>query len=120
MGGMFESGYARGVNATLASLPGFAWPGDLSPARSYLGDDLVAPAPPHLAPTRTPADPAAPADPVSWRDGEGGEPRGPTVSHDLRSLVTDLPPGPGLGPPPDRHRLEEWVRHRVWVELPRP
>lgn len=41
MGGMFESGYARGVNTTMASLPGFAWPGDLSPARAYLGDDLV-------------------------------------------------------------------------------
>ena len=41
MGGMFESGYARGVNTTLAALPGFAWPGDLSPARRYLGDDLV-------------------------------------------------------------------------------
>ena len=41
MGGMFESGYARGVNTTLAALPGFAWPGDLSPAGSYLGDDLV-------------------------------------------------------------------------------
>ena len=46
MGGMFESGYARGVNAALAAMPGFAWPGDLSPARSYLVDDLVlSPAP---------------------------------------------------------------------------
>jgi O-succinylbenzoate synthase len=44
MGGMFESGYARGVNTTLAALPGFAWPGDLSPAGSYLAADLV-PAP---------------------------------------------------------------------------
>jgi o-succinylbenzoate synthase len=44
MGGMFESGYARGVNTALAALPGFSWPGDLSPARSYLDDDLV-PAP---------------------------------------------------------------------------
>jgi o-succinylbenzoate synthase len=41
MGGMYESGYARGVNATLAALPGFAWPGDLSPAEGYLGVDLV-------------------------------------------------------------------------------
>jgi O-succinylbenzoate synthase len=41
MGGMFESGYARGVNTALAALDGFAWPGDLSPARSYLGADLV-------------------------------------------------------------------------------
>jgi O-succinylbenzoate synthase len=41
MGGMFESGYARRVNTTVAGLPGFAWPGDLSPARWYLADDLV-------------------------------------------------------------------------------
>jgi O-succinylbenzoate synthase len=39
MGGMFEAGYARGVNATLAALPGFAWPGDLSPPGSYLEVD---------------------------------------------------------------------------------
>jgi O-succinylbenzoate synthase len=49
MGGMFESGYARGVNTTLAALPGFSWPGDLSPSRSYLDDDLVAA--PRPAPT---------------------------------------------------------------------
>jgi O-succinylbenzoate synthase len=41
MGGMFESGYGRGINTTLAALPGFSWPGDLSPARTYLGDDVV-------------------------------------------------------------------------------
>ena len=41
MGGMFESGYARGVNTTLAALPGFSWPGDLSPTRTYLDDDVV-------------------------------------------------------------------------------
>jgi O-succinylbenzoate synthase len=46
MGGMFESGYARGVNTTLAALPGFAWPGDLSPAGSYLQRDLVTAADP--------------------------------------------------------------------------
>jgi O-succinylbenzoate synthase len=44
MGGMFESSYARGVNLTLAGLSGFAWPGDLSPASTYLVDDLVEPA----------------------------------------------------------------------------
>jgi O-succinylbenzoate synthase len=43
MGGMYESGYARGVNATLAALPGFAWPGDLTPASDYLDTDLVPP-----------------------------------------------------------------------------
>jgi hypothetical protein len=41
MGGMFESGYARGVNTTLAALDGFSWPGDLRPAGSYLDQDLV-------------------------------------------------------------------------------
>jgi len=41
MGGMFESGYARAVNTTLAALAGFAWPGDLSPAGTYLRDDVV-------------------------------------------------------------------------------
>jgi o-succinylbenzoate synthase len=43
LGGMFESGYARGVNMTLAALPAFTWPGDASPAGSYLGADLVPP-----------------------------------------------------------------------------
>jgi o-succinylbenzoate synthase len=41
MGGMFESGYARGVNTALGALGGMSWPGDLSPARTYLVDDLV-------------------------------------------------------------------------------
>jgi O-succinylbenzoate synthase len=41
MGGMYESGFARGVNTTLAALDGFAWPGDLSPSGTYLADDLV-------------------------------------------------------------------------------
>jgi O-succinylbenzoate synthase len=44
MGGMFESGYARSVNTTLAALPGFVWTGDLSPAHWYLAED-PAPAP---------------------------------------------------------------------------
>jgi O-succinylbenzoate synthase len=42
IGGMYESGYGRGVNAALAALPGFSWPGDLSPAPTYLDLDLVA------------------------------------------------------------------------------
>jgi O-succinylbenzoate synthase len=57
MGGMFESGYARGVNTTLGALGGMSWPGDLSPARTYLGDDLVpdagdVPNEPHRPPGR--------------------------------------------------------------------
>ena len=41
MGGMFESGFARGINTTIAALPGFSWPGDLSPAGTYLAADVV-------------------------------------------------------------------------------
>jgi o-succinylbenzoate synthase len=56
MGGMFESGYARGVNTALAALPGFSWPGDLSPARSYLEHDLVPETPLlRVGPARQPA-----------------------------------------------------------------
>jgi O-succinylbenzoate synthase len=45
MGGMFESGYARQVNAALAALPGFAWPGDLGAPEGYLVEDLVSDGP---------------------------------------------------------------------------
>jgi O-succinylbenzoate synthase len=44
VGGMFESGYARSVNAVLAGLPGFSMVGDLAPATVALAEDLV-PAP---------------------------------------------------------------------------
>ena len=43
IGGMFESGYGRGVNRALAALPGPALPGDLAPTETYLAADLVAP-----------------------------------------------------------------------------
>lgn len=113
MGGMFESGYGRAVNATLASLPGFTWPGDLSPARSYLGEDLVPAAPLHPGAAVTRAVPDA-------TEGVRAQGSGGTPPPDLsRSLVTDLPVGSGLGTPPERHRLEALVRDRVWVELPR-
>ena len=62
---MFESGYARGVNAAVAALPGFSWPGDLSPARAYLGDDLV-PAATVPAPTPPGPDRGAPRRPRAW------------------------------------------------------
>jgi O-succinylbenzoate synthase len=71
IGGMFESGYARGVNITLGALEGMSWPGDLSPSLSYLEDDLV----PHA--------------PRSDRDGP---PVAPACA---------VPRGPGMGPPPD-------------------
>ena len=41
IGGMFESGYARGVNRALAALPGGPLPGDLAPVATYLAGDLV-------------------------------------------------------------------------------
>ena len=41
IGGMFESGYARGVLRCLAALPGLSLPGDLAPSLSYLDADLV-------------------------------------------------------------------------------
>jgi o-succinylbenzoate synthase len=76
IGGMFESGFARGVNTTLGALPGFAWPGDVSPPSTYLAVDVV---------------PGA----------DAAEPGFPQVT---------VPAGPGMGPPPDRTRLEA---HRV-------
>ena len=45
IGGMFESGYARGVNRALSALPGRSLPGDLAPPQAYLGADLVEPVP---------------------------------------------------------------------------
>lgn len=45
IGGMFESGYARGVNRTLSALPGRSLPGDLAPPQKYLDADLVEPVP---------------------------------------------------------------------------
>jgi O-succinylbenzoate synthase len=70
MGGMFESGYARSVNTTVAALPGFAWPGDLSPPESYLEDD---PAPPATGPARSGPDGALSAYPPVG-DGLGRPP----------------------------------------------
>ena len=85
MGGMFESGYARAVNTTLAALAGFAWPGDLSPAGTYLRDDVV----PGLHLSR----------------------RGPSGA-----LAASLPPGPGMGPPPDPLALARHPGRRVVME----
>jgi O-succinylbenzoate synthase len=81
MGGMFESGYARGVNTTLGALDGMSWPGDLSSSRSYLGDDLV-PDPPAANPARR-----------TRSDGSHTPPLRP-VSR-----------GPGMGPAPDPEAL---------------
>jgi O-succinylbenzoate synthase len=87
MGGMFESGYARAVNTTLAALDGLAWPGDLSPAATYLRDDVVPG--PHL----------------SRREPAG-------------TLAASLPPGLGMGPPPDPLALARHPGRRVLIEVP--
>ena len=42
-GGMLESGIGRAHNVALASLPGFALPGDLSPSGRYWERDVVQP-----------------------------------------------------------------------------
>ncbi len=40
-GGMLESGVGRGHNVSLASLPGFTLPGDISPSQRYWRRDIV-------------------------------------------------------------------------------
>lgn len=45
IGGMFESGFARAVNVVVSAVSGTTWAGDLSPARSYLREDLARPVP---------------------------------------------------------------------------
>jgi O-succinylbenzoate synthase len=52
IGGMFETGFARAVNTTLAAASGSDWPGDLSPASSYLRHDLIPAARPAVDPRR--------------------------------------------------------------------
>ena len=84
MGGMFESGYARGVNTTLGALEGMSWPGDLSPSRSYLTDDLV------------PDEGMTAPDP---RNGLHGAPAPP---------IRAVPRGPGMGTPPDPGALARY------------
>jgi o-succinylbenzoate synthase len=69
IGGMFESGYARGVNRALAALPGRSLPGDLAPPSSYLAGDLVRPN--H---DRTPGDSARLVLPVPRGPGLGPTP----------------------------------------------
>ncbi len=42
-GGMLESGVGRAYNVSLASLPNFSLPGDLSPSARYWHEDIVEP-----------------------------------------------------------------------------
>ncbi len=98
MGGMFESGYARGMNATLAALPGFAWPGDLSPARTYLADDLVP----------EPHDRSQACVPHRSRTGFGSADRAPAVA---------VIGSPGLGPVPDAAKVDRYLRSGVRLPI---
>ncbi len=86
----------EGVNRTLGALEGMAWPGDLSPSRSYLGADLV-------------------ADPTSAQDGPRSAPPDPgTAQVGPRAVpACPLPRGPGMGPPPDPGALARYgtLRH---------
>jgi o-succinylbenzoate synthase len=59
IGGMFETGFARAVNVVVGAVSGSPWPGDLSPAHSYLREDLTAQTaqvagPLTVVPSRTP------------------------------------------------------------------
>lgn len=89
MGGMYESGYARGVDAALAALPGFAWPGDLSPTRGYLVDDVVpAPGLARTGPGR------APTVPLPRGAGMGPCPAVETLfRHKVRCVELEVSPG---------------------------
>jgi len=42
-GGLLETGIGRAHNLALASLPGFAMPGDLAPPQDYLVEDVIEP-----------------------------------------------------------------------------
>ena len=87
MGGMFESGYARGINRAIGALPGFSWPGDLGPSLSYLSEDLV-PGPRLLHPS-----------------GPGGH---------LAAIVDPaVDRAMGMGPVPDAQVLERLARRRT-------
>jgi O-succinylbenzoate synthase len=90
-GGMLETGLGRAYNAALASLPGFTLPGDLSPAPSYLAEDIV-----------RPRDPTGSAD---GTDGTGAaEPTGFTVA---------VPNAPGVGADPDPDTIEDLTVRRL-------
>jgi O-succinylbenzoate synthase len=58
-GGMLETGIGRAANLALASLPGFALPGDLSASDRYFSRDVIT-EPLTLAPDGTMAVPSGP------------------------------------------------------------
>jgi O-succinylbenzoate synthase len=103
MGGMFETGFARGVNTALGALTGMAWPGDLSPSRTYLGGDLV---------PETPSRRDEPRD--GRRDGPGAG-GGDRTQGSVRVL---LPSGPGMGPAPEAGALARYASGHLVIDGP--
>jgi L-alanine-DL-glutamate epimerase-like enolase superfamily enzyme len=103
MGGMFETGFARGVTTALGALPAMAWPGDLSPCRTYLADDLV------------PAAPSGKERPPGG--GPGDRAAGGAAGYPDR-LEVPLPPGPGMGPVPDPVALARYATTHQVVDGP--
>jgi O-succinylbenzoate synthase len=92
MGGMFETGFARAANVVVGAASGTEWPGDLSPAASYLRPDLT------TAGTRE-VDPGSPARVVPGRAPGMGPAFDEAVVDRLTSRVVRLEaaPGPGFG-----------------------
>lgn len=95
IGGMFESGYARGANRALSALSdpsgltGGSLPGDLAPTSAYLARDLV----PQV-------------------DG--------SIDAASGDLHIPLPGGPGIGPPVDTARPGVRVVRETRVQVGRP
>ena len=88
IGGRYESGFSRGVLATLSALEEVNVPGDLQPSTDYLADDLV-----------------AGEQPIRRAKSEnGGE-----------VIEVPVPLGPGMGPPPETGRVETFLTSRIRV-----
>jgi O-succinylbenzoate synthase len=85
IGGMFETGFARAANTTLAAATGSQWPGDLSPASSYLRQDLIRPA----------AQPDDPRTVVPSRDPGMGPALDPAAVDRLTARIVHLEAAPG-------------------------
>ena len=86
IGGMFESGYARGVNRALSALSDGSLPGDLAPPQAYLDADLVEP-----MPGTVDADSGRLTVPVPVGPGMGPVPDPPLVEpRVVRRLVVDV------------------------------
>ena len=92
MGGMFETGFARAVNVVVGAASGTDWPGDLSPATSYLRQDLTVPGSPEV-------DPAGPPTVVPSRAPGMGPGLDPAAvdRHTARRVHLETGPGPGFG-----------------------